>query len=240
MFRGNRKWFLLGIPVALLVLAVVGPYVYIHFIQSDPPPKLTLDTSPTASSSSGSDPSSSAAAPTGSVDGTWTATSDSIVGYRVKEVLLGQSTEAVGRTNSVTGTFTLSGTTVSGAAFTVQMATVKSDEDRRDSQFTGRLMETSKFPTGTFKLTSPITLSAVPTDSTVVDATATGDLTLHGVTNSVTFTLKAQRAGANIKVNGEIPITFTDYDISNPTNQTASVGDSGTLEFLIVFSASST
>src|SRR4051794_22647547 len=132
MFRGNRKWFLLAIPVGLLVLAVVGPYVYIHFIQSDPPPKLTLDTSATSSSSSssssGSDASSAAAA--GSVDGTWTATSDSIVGYRVKEVLLGQDTEAVGRTNSVTGTFALSGTTVSGAEFTVQMATVKSDEDR--------------------------------------------------------------------------------------------------------------
>jgi polyisoprenoid-binding protein YceI len=239
MFRGNRKWFLL-IPVALLVLAVVGPYVYIHFIQSDPPPKLTLDTSstPSSASSSGSDPSSSAAAPTGSVDGTWKATSDSIVGYRVKEVLLGQDTEAVGRTNSVTGTFTLSGATVSGAEFTVQMATVKSDEGRRDSQFTGRLMETSKFPTGTFKLTSPIALSAVPTDSTIVEATATGDLTLHGVTSSVTFTLKAQRDGANIKVNGEIPITFSDYDISNPTNQTASVGDSGTLEFLLMFSPS--
>src|SRR4051812_5706299 len=106
MLRGSRKWFLLGIPVALLVLAVVGPYVYIHFIQSDPPPKLTLEPSPTASSS---------AAPTASVDGTWTATSDSIVGYRVKEVLLGQDTDAVGRTNSVTGTFTLSGATVSNA-----------------------------------------------------------------------------------------------------------------------------
>lgn len=238
MFRRRRLlWLLLAIPVVLVALVSAGTFVYIHFIQADPAPRLTLDTTAGASSD---DPASSSTAPvavpTGSVDGTWTTTSESLVGYRVQETLFGQDTEAVGRTSSVTGTFVLSGSTVSTAEFTVNLKTVKSDEDRRDSQFQGRLMETSKFPTATFELTSPITLSAVPTDSSVVEATATGDLTLHGVTKSVTFTVKAQRAGATVKVNGSIPITFSDYDIEDPSNQAASVGDGGELEFTLVLS----
>jgi polyisoprenoid-binding protein YceI len=236
----SRKLLLLaiGIPVALVVLVSAGTFVYIHFIQADPAPRLTVDTTAEAASDGAVAPSSSSTAvvPSGSVGGTWTATSSSLVGYRVQETLFGQDTEAVGRTNAVTGTFTISGSTVSTAAFTVDLKKVKSDEDRRDSQFQGRLMETSKFPTATFKLTSPITLSAVPTDSTIVEASATGDLTLHGVTKSVTFTVKAKRDGANVNVNGSIPITFSDYDIENPSNQAASVGSGGELEFTLVLS----
>jgi hypothetical protein len=52
----------------------------------------------------------------------------------------------------------------------------------------------------------------------------------------VTFTVKAQRAGSTVKVTGTIPITFSDYDIENPSNQAASVGDGGDLEFLLILS----
>ncbi len=78
-------------------------------------------------------------------------------------------------------------------------------------------------------------LSSVPTDDRVVDAQATGDLTLHGVTKRVTFSLKAQRDGANIKVNGTIPIVFADYQIDNPSGGPATTEDHGVLEFLVVF-----
>jgi polyisoprenoid-binding protein YceI len=96
-------------------------------------------------------------------------------------------------------------------------------------------MNTAVYPTATFKLTQPLVLSNVPTDNTVVDAKATGDLTLHGVTKSVTFDLKAQRDGANVKVNGAIPIVFADYNISNPSGGPATTADNGLLEFLVVF-----
>ena len=70
---------------------------------------------------------------------------------------------------------------------------------------------------------------------TVVSTRATGDLTLHGVTKSVTFDLSAQRDGANIKVNGTIPVVFADYRISNPSGGPATTADNGLLEFLVVF-----
>ena len=87
---------------------------------------------------------------------------DSVVGYRVKETLAGVDTEGAGRTSSITGTMTIDGTTVTTTDLTVDMTTFKSDDSRRDGQFNGRIMEVSQFPTATFKLTSPIELGTHP------------------------------------------------------------------------------
>jgi polyisoprenoid-binding protein YceI len=152
----------------------------------------------------------------------------------VKETLFGASTEAVGRTSDVTGSIAINGTTVSEGSFTVDMNSVSSDRTQRDGQFRGRIMNTSQFPTATFKLTSPITLPSVEADKEV-NATATGNLTLHGVTKKVTFDVVAKRVTGQIKVNGSIPIHFSDYDINNPSGGPAQVGNDGTLEFTLVF-----
>ena len=175
------------------------------------------------------------AAPSTGIAGTYAASSGSTVGYRVKEVLFGQSTEGVGRTSDVTGSLTIVGSTVSAVSLTADMTTVTSDKSQRDGQFQGRIMETSTFPTATFKLTTPIALGSVPADGVIISTRATGDLTLHGVTKRVTFTLKAVRAGSSIKVNGSIPVVFADYDIDNPSGGPATTEDNGTIEFLVVF-----
>jgi polyisoprenoid-binding protein YceI len=238
--------------VLVLVGLVARPFVYIHFIQADPKAALTFEnadkaastTTPTTavggaatSSSTASSATTAAAAssPSAGVDGTWTATDASQLGYRVKEVLFGQSAEAVGRTNSIEGQLTIDGATVNAASFTVQVATIKSDESRRDSQFTGRIMSTSQFPTATFKLTQPINLGSVPADKVEINAEATGELTLRGVTKSVTFPITARRNGANIEVSGSIPIVFADYSIPNPSTAGISTEDNGVVEFLLVF-----
>ena len=133
------------------------------------------------------------------------------------EILFGQSTEAVGRTDDVTGSVTFEGSEVAEGSFEVDMTTVASDESRRDGQFNGRIMETDTFPTATFVLTEPIALDEVPAAGERVTAEATGDLTLHGVTRSVTFEVEAQLTGSTFAVDGTIPITFADYEIDNPS-----------------------
>jgi polyisoprenoid-binding protein YceI len=221
-------WLAIGVPVAVVVLAVGGTFVYIHFIEADPPPPLTFSS---ASSGTSSDPP---APLVGGLDGTWNVTDESVVGYRVKEVLFGQDNEAAGRTNAVTGDATIAGTTVSNAKFTVDMTKVTSDSGQRDGQFRGRIMQTSEFPTSTFELTQPIQLQSVPANLQEVTVTATGKLTLHGVTKDVTVDLKARLNGSNLEVNGTIPITFADYNISNPSGGPAQVGDNGQIELLLV------
>lgn len=172
---------------------------------------------------------------TGDVTGTWAISSDSTLGYRVQEVLSGIDSEAAGRTNQVTGTLTIEGTSVVAAEFTVQMASITSDSDRRDGQFRDRIMSTDDFPTSTFVLTAPIDFGQIPAEGTPITATAAGDLTLRGVTNSVTFDIEAQITGGRIGVLGNIPVLFSEYEIPDPSNAIATVKDNGLLEFVLVF-----
>lgn len=230
---GWKRWTVIGVAAAL-VLFVGGPYVYIHFIQGEAPAPLALD-SPTPGAAdptgTGTGSGSNAAA-----DGTWTVGSDSVVGYRIKETIFGQSNEAVGRTSDITGSLTIGGTQVTHASFTVDMTTVTSDESRRDDQFNGRLMETSSFPTATFELTEPIELGSIPADGSQQTYRATGELTLHGVTNAVQFEVQAQRAGSAFQVAGSIPVTFADYGVGNPSFGPVTTEDNGVLEFSLTFS----
>ena len=238
-----RHWvrWLLAAIAGLVVLAAAGPFIYIHFFNGSAPAALSLSPASTPASASGGTasgtPASIAAASTAApADGTWAAGPGSIVGYRVNEVLLGQSATAVGRTTSVTGHLTITGTTVTAAAFSVPMATVHSDKSQRDAQFDGRIMDVSQYPTGTFTLTSPIDLAPLPAAGVIKEYTAHGDLTLHGTTRAVTFTLTAERKGSQIEVAGDIPVLFADYNIQNPSFAGfVTTQDHGLLEFLLVF-----
>ena len=227
---GWIKWVAGGV-VAVIVLGVVGPFVYINFIQDDPPEKLTL---PADEPSSGSDGSTSTVSEPATLDGEWEVRNGSTAGYRVDETLVGQATTAVGRTSDVTGTFTLAGSTVPSATFTVNMASVTSDQSRHDGTFQ-RVLDVQNHPDATFLLTQPIDLGEVPAEGVTTEVTATGDLTIKGTTQSVEIPLEVRRTGGTIDVLGTVEITFADYGIDNPSFGPAQVGDVGMLEFLLRF-----
>jgi len=239
--------WLLGGVAALAVLVFGGTWVYIHLIEGPAPAPLSLksgassDPSRSASTSTatGSGPggSSGSTASTGTVAGSWLVAPGSIVGYRVNEVLAGQNNAAVGRTGDVSGSMTIRGGAVTAASFTVQMATIKSDQSQRDAQFNGRIMQTASYPTGTLTLTSPIALGSLPADGVIKTYHATASLMLHGHTRPVTFTLQAERMTAGIEVSGSIPVLFADWGISNPSFPPfVTTQNHGVLEFLIKFS----
>ena len=111
--RNAWRW-ILGAVVAVAVLIPVGTFVYIHFVEGDAPAPLTLDSA--GSSTQTTSPAATALTPTtsaptaptttagGSATGTaYKPTSASVLGYRVKETLFGQSHEAGGRTRAITG-----------------------------------------------------------------------------------------------------------------------------------------
>jgi polyisoprenoid-binding protein YceI len=222
--------WLIAVPIAAVALVAGGTWFYVHVVEGTPAARLTLTTDPPASAAASS-PSAGAVT---SADGTWRVTSGSTVGYRVDEVLFGQSATAIGRTDQVTGSLTIAGSKVTATSFVVQLASVSSDQSRRDGQFRNRIMSVSEFPTATFALTSPIDLGAVPADGVTVTAKATGDLTLRGQTRRVTFDVKARRTGGTVEVTGSIPVAFADYGIPSPSFGPAEVKDHGDVEFLLV------
>jgi len=232
----GTRWtrWVIGVPVAAVALVSLATYGYIHFVNGDAPKRLTVDSGVPATPGVATTTAGAAAAASSPPDGIWKAGPDSQAGYRVKEVLFGQSAEAVGRTNAVTGQIEVSGTTVTSGSFSVDMTTVTSNQARRDNQFRGRIMDVASHPTATFKLTQPIQLASVPADGKKVTAKAVGDLTLRGTTRPATIDVEAERSGATLRLAGSFPIVFSEWGIPNPSAGPATTEDHGSLEFLLV------
>jgi polyisoprenoid-binding protein YceI len=254
----KRHWKKIAIAVAaLVVLVLAGSFIYAKVInkadpefgQADVNAKLDAATTTVAAASStpvsstttvataastASQSTTAAAETTTGVDGTWNIKEGSEVGYRVDESINGFDTTANGRTQSITGSMVAAGTTISEGQFTVDMATFTSDEGGRDAQFRGRVMDVDTFPTSTFVLTAPIDFGGIPTEGGTANATATGDLTLHGTTKSVTFDVQGTFKNGLIGVLGQIPVVFADWGIPNPSIGTTRTEDNGLLEFVLV------
>jgi len=267
--NSRRITIVVAVIAVIAVVALGGFAVYQTFLSGDNVPALGLDTpgpssaaqaspttgepvaSPTAGqpAASGGAPSPSAGASTagpgtgGGTDdlaGTWTVASG-VAGYRVRETFLQQNaeTDAVGRTEGVTGTLAVSGSpgglSLDSASLAVDMTTLASDRDRRDGQLKGRAIETDRFPTSTFELAGPVALPADFGGSDVA-VTLPGKLTLHGVTKDVEIAAQARReADGSVVIAGSLPVLFSDYGIEAPNVAgIIAVQDRGTMEFRVV------
>jgi len=96
--------------------------------------------------------------------------------------------------------------TVSHAKVTIDTTSIYSDNER----LTGHLkspdfFDVAKFPTAVFETTS-ITAKGI-------DATVTGNLTLHGVTKQITFPARLDVKDDAVTVNAEFSINRMDFDI---------------------------
>ena len=95
-------------------------------------------------------------------------------------------------------------------------------------------MDVSQYPTATLTLSSPIDLGTIPAEGVVAHYNAVGDLDMHGVTKSVSFPVTAERVGSDIDVLADIPITFSEWNIANPSiGGFVTTANSGTLEVLL-------
>ena len=239
------------IPVPSLgVVALAGAVGLFWFFSGEAPAKVDLaatassvaDDIDSASAATASDDEPTEASSTGT-EGSWTidtsvgeftvhdATTATFVGFRVEEVLnsIG-STTAVGRTPDVSGSITIEGTTLTSAEINAELTSTVSDEARREDSIQDAL-NTSSNPTATFVLTEPIDLGSGAAEGEAIAVTATGELTINGVTNEVEVELDAQRIDGMILVAGVSDIAFADYDITTPTAPVVlSVEDNGTIE----------
>lgn len=230
--------------LVLLAVAVAGAAaLWYLFLRPGGPAPVSLGSLPPSSSSPAA---SGGEGGTGSgVAGTWATLpaegalsgDASFVGYRVREELANiGATEAVGRTALVAGSLTIEGTTLVRAEITADLTGLQSDNGNRDRQLSRQGLETATYPTATFVLTAPVELGTVPVDGRVLEVTATGDITLHGVTRSVVIPLQARLEGGVIAVAGSLQIAFADFGIPKPqAMMVLSVEDHGVLEILVHF-----
>jgi polyisoprenoid-binding protein YceI len=228
------KWLVLGV-VVVIGLGVAGWY---FFLKTDPEPPAAIKLTPVVTEST-----VAGQADTG-LDGTWTVApgdTQNFVGYRVTEKLFANisETEATGRTDNVTASMTIDGTTVSEVTVTADLRDLTSDNSFRDGRIKSEGLESDQFPEAKFVLTEPIELSAVPPAGETITTEATGEFTLHGVTKPVTIPLEGRWDGKQVQVVGSLPIAFGDYDITAPSAPAvASIDDNGTMELQLFFNRS--
>ena len=144
--------------------------------------------------------------------------------------------DAVGRTSDVTGTVTITGTSgalsVPAANLTVDVSTLTSDRPMRDQRIHVDGLQSDTYPRATFQLTQPISLPANATGGGTITVQATGKLTIHGTTQTVTIPLTARLSANKIEVAGSITFPFERFGMTPPSIAgLVSVQDSATMEF---------
>lgn len=166
--------------------------------------------------------------------------------YLADETLasVGVPSTAEGATQEIAGTLYLSedGFALDPAQetkITVQLANLKTDQDRRDNRVREAL-EVDQFPEATFVATSVTGIEPALGPDAGQDFQLTGLMTLHGVEKEVTWDVKATRDGDIMTALATITILYTDFNITKPDiGGFVSVEDDVTLQMDIVATRSS-
>ena len=156
--------------------------------------------------------------------------------YRVREQLLGQAlpSDAVGSTRSVQVGLALDveGRLLAGQSkFTVDLRTLRSNESRRDNYIQGTPLETRRFPLAEFAPTQVNGLSSLQPPAVEVTFQLLGELTVHGVTRSVTWDVTLRPASPDLTGTASTSFALTDFGMRVPrVGPVLSTEDKVTLE----------
>jgi polyisoprenoid-binding protein YceI len=157
--------------------------------------------------------------------------------YRVREQLAGFDLpkDAVGATNAVTGRIVIGadGKVVKESSkVTIDLASHKSDQGRRDNYLRRSTLETSKYPQAELV---PVALEGLllpiaPGSSQTFSVR--GDLTVRGATHPTTWQVTARAEGNGIVGTATTAFTFKDFGLEQPRVPVVlSVADTIRLEY---------
>ena len=143
------------------------------------------------------------------------------VRYRIREQLVGLDlpNDAVGATSQVTGgiSFDANGKVVPASSkFVVNVATLKSDKDRRDNYVRNRILATDGNPTVELAPTSITGLTGVLPKSGTRKLQLIGNLTVKGVTRPTTWDVDATFDGDRVTGNAATTFSFAEFGLQQP------------------------
>lgn len=158
---------------------------------------------------------------------------ESTANYTVMEELASVgANEVVGTTNAIIGSILLDedGTPLPCSHFAVDMRTLVTNENRRDNYLRQNTLESDTYPFATFVLATVEGLDGPIADGDSVTATLTGDLTLHGVTNTVSWDAEITRDGTTMIGTATYTFLIADYEMEKPiVGPVVSIDDEVTL-----------
>lgn len=235
----TRRKFIAGIAGLFAAGAIAAAGAWYFVLRTDSPPPVSLAGAVQAVRASAPVDGMSSSDASAGLKGTWAVVqgANSFAGYRVDENLAGVgAVTAVGRTTAIEGSLTFDGSAITATTVMADVSKLTSDKTQRDSALRMQALESAKYPTATFILSSPISIAEVPDDGETVTQTIKGKLTLHGVTRDISLQVQGVLDGNRLIVVGSTNIAFADYNIAQPTSMAVlSIEDHGTLELQLVF-----
>ncbi len=172
---------------------------------------------------------------------TWTIDAASKATVRVREQLvrLPAPNDAIITIGGAQGSFTLNpdGTFAPGSKISVDMTTVTTDDRQRTDTIRRDPLEVTRFRTSELVPKTATGLTLPLTRSGDFAFQLTGDLTLHGVTKSVTFDVKATRSNGKLTATATANPSwkFGDFGMRAPTTfSVLSIVDEIRMEFALV------
>jgi polyisoprenoid-binding protein YceI len=141
--------------------------------------------------------------------------------YTVREQLarLKFPSDAVGTTNSITGSIILhpDGTIdSSNSKFTVDLSTLQTDQPMRDNFVRRNVLHTDQFPTAVFVPTQVTGLPATLPQTGDLTFKVTGDMTLLGVTKPITWDVTGTINNGEATGKATTSFTFEDFNLTTP------------------------
>lgn len=160
--------------------------------------------------------------------------------YHARERLAGNDlpSDAVGTTHNVSGAVVLNpdGSVNSGQSqVTLDLTSLTSDEDERDSFIKTNTLQVNQFPTATFVPTQIVGLDTPLPTAGQQTFQLLGDLTVHGVTQPVSWDVSAQFGDASVSGDATTGIKITDFGMAIPSAAAVlTLNDALTLELQFV------
>jgi polyisoprenoid-binding protein YceI len=157
--------------------------------------------------------------------------------YRVREQLLHHDlpNDAVGTTTRITGAITIAANgavDTAASEITIDVTSLRSDQERRDGYVQRRLLETGQYPTVIFVPTALVGTKLPLASSGPQHFDMAGLLTVHGVTRPTVWHVTAQTSGGDVTGTSYTQFTFSDVSLDQPhVPVVLSVADTIKLEY---------
>ncbi|GAB4520570.1 MAG: YceI family protein [Anaerolineales bacterium] len=144
---------------------------------------------------------------------------ESTVTYEVGETFINRNNKfnlAVGVTDQVSGDIAIDAEAPQNSAIgviTVDVSQFHSDSNKRDSVIQDRFLESGKYPLATFSQTAITGLPQTYTAGETLTFEVQGDLTVHQITQPVTFQVEAVLVDGELRGTAAATILMSDFGI---------------------------
>lgn len=227
MRQNQGRAFRLYVRLVLVTLGILGLVGCGESVPSSPTPNPSTNQEPASAPTQilASTASSEAVASQSEISTSGVTiefTEGSIARYLVREELARRSlpNDATGETTDVNGVIVFDAdgkVQPERSRVVVDMRTLRSDEDRRDSFLRDSSLESNEFPLAEFIVQETPGLPWPLPESGEVAFQLKGDMTLHGVTSQLTWDVVAEFSSGTVTGQSGTNFTFDKFDMEKPS-----------------------